>query len=132
MAHRGRKNADEALLLALACGATVEAAAHQAGVGPATVYRRLKDADFRQRLQRVRADMVQRTAGVLTAAGLESVKTLLELQQANQPPAVRLGAARAVLDSGIKLREVADLEDRLAALEQQAAQSILTRSRYSA
>jgi hypothetical protein len=132
MAHRGRKNADEALLLALACGATIESAAAKAGVSRRTATRRMADPEFQRRHQQIRADMVQRTAGVLTAAGLESVKTLLELQQANQPPAVRLGAARAVLDSGIKLREVADLEDRLAALEQQAAQSILTRSRYSA
>jgi hypothetical protein len=34
---------------------------------------------------------------------------------------VRLGAARSVLALGVKLREAAELEDRLAALEQQVA-----------
>jgi hypothetical protein len=119
MPQRGRRNADQVLILALACGATVEAAAHQAGVSPATVYRRLQDPEFRKRLQQLRADMVQRTAGALTAAGAESVRTLLALQKETAPPAVRLGAARAVLELGTKMRETAELAERIAALEAQ-------------
>lgn len=124
MAARPRKKADEALLLTLACGATVESAARQCRLCERTVYRRLADPDFQCRLQQVRADMVQRTAGMLTAAAGEAVKTLLALQKESEPAAVRLGAARAVLEIGLKLREAATLEGRLAALEQQlAAQS---------
>jgi hypothetical protein len=67
----------------------------------------------------MRADMIQRTAGALTAASTESVRTLLELQKPSAPPAVRLGAARSILEIGIKLRVAADLEERLSALEQQ-------------
>jgi hypothetical protein len=119
MAQRGRRNADEALLLALACGATVEAAARTAGISQSTAYRRLTEPAFRQRLQRVRSDMVQRTAGALTAAAQEAVRTLLALQKDTAPAAVRLGAARAVLEIGVKLRESAELEERLAALEMQ-------------
>jgi hypothetical protein len=118
---KGRRNADDRLLQVLACGATVAASAAQAGVSEATVYRRLAEPKFRQRLQRLRADMVQRTAGTLTAAANEAVRTLLELQKPSAPPAVRLGAARSVLEIGMKVREVADLEERLAALEQLAA-----------
>jgi hypothetical protein len=36
---------------------------------------------------------------------------------------VRLGAARAVLEMGMKVRESADLEERLAALEKAAAEA---------
>ena len=121
MAHKGRRSADNALHLALACGATVEAAARQAGVSVSTAHRRLSDPDFRRQLQTVRAEMVQRTAGMLTAAAMESVKTLLELQQVATASPVRLGAAKAVLEIGIRLREIADLEERLAAVEQQLA-----------
>jgi hypothetical protein len=119
MAHRGRRNADERLLLALACGTTVEAAARQAGVGESTVYRRLQDAEFVRKLQALRADMVQRTAGMLTAAAGESVKTLLALHKETTPVAVRLGAARAILELGMKLREVTKFEQRLTAVEEQ-------------
>jgi hypothetical protein len=121
MAQRGKRRADETLLLALACGATVEAAAAKAGVSPATAYRRLQEPDFKRRLQELRADMVQRTAGMLTAAGQEGVKTLLALQKEANPPATRLGAARAVLELGAKYRADVELEERLAALEQQLA-----------
>jgi hypothetical protein len=119
MAQRGRRGADQALLLALACGATVEAAARSVGVSESTVYRRLREPAFRLRLQEVRADMVQRTSGMLTAAGGEGVKTLLALLKEGMPPAVRLGAARAVLELGMKVRETAELAERVAALEAQ-------------
>lgn len=118
MAQKGKQSADERLLAVLACGATVEAAARQAGVSERTVYRRLADRDFRRRLQGVRADCVQRTAGTLTAAATEAVRTLLELLRAPSAAAVRLGSARAVLEIGMKLREIADLEERMAALEE--------------
>ena len=123
MAQKGKRNADHQLLLALACGASVENAARQAGVSESTAYRRLADSDFSQRLKDLRADMVQRTAGALTAAATEAVRTLLELQKPSAPPAVRLGAARSVLEIGMKVREVADLEERLTALEESLAQT---------
>jgi hypothetical protein len=96
VAQRGRRNADAALLLALACGATVEAATHAAGLSPATTCRRLKDPAFCQRLQDLRADMVQRTAGTLTAAAGEGVKALLRTEQE--------GVARPRSLTGLDLR----------------------------
>jgi hypothetical protein len=123
LADKYVKKADTMLLLALACGATAEQAARQTGLTSRTVYRRLQEESFRKQIQEIRAEMVQRTAATLTAAGSESVKTLLALQQANVPAAVRLGAARAVLEIGLKLREAADLEQRLGALELLMAQS---------
>lgn len=118
MSRNGRRNADDQLLMALACGVTVENAARQVGLSPRTAYRRLADPTFRQRLQTLRGDMVSRTAGTLTAAAAnEAVRTLLELLKNPTSSAVRLGAARAVLEIGMKLREVADLEARLAELE---------------
>lgn len=121
MPQHGKRNSDSNLLTALACGATVESAARNAGVSERTAYRRLHDPKFTRRLQEMRADMVQRTAGMLTAAGGESVKTLLALLQASTPAAVRLGAARACLELGLKLRETAELMERIAALEAKLA-----------
>jgi hypothetical protein len=120
MAQKGRKNADQVLSLALAFGGTVAAAARAAGVGEATVYRRLKDPEFCKKVEQAKADMVQRTSGALTGAGMEAVKTMAELMKTPNPPAIRLGASRSVLELGMKVREREDLEQRLAALEQQA------------
>jgi hypothetical protein len=120
MAQKGKRRADHKLLMALACGATAENAARQVGVSESTVFRRLTDADFVRRLRAIRADMVQRTAGTLTAAGAEAVRALLELLKGARAEAVRLGAARSVLEIGMKAREFAELDERLAALEDQA------------
>jgi hypothetical protein len=65
--------------------------------------------------------MVTRAASTLTAASTEAIKPLLGLQQPTIPHAVRLGEARSILEIGIKMREVADLEERLTALVQQTA-----------
>jgi hypothetical protein len=124
MPHSGRRNADEILLLVLACGATAEAAAQKAGVSKTTVHRRLNDPEFRRRLQQARAEMLQRTTAALTASSMEAVKTLVELQGPKIPPSVRLGAARAVLELGTKLRETVELEERVRALEMRNAPEV--------
>jgi hypothetical protein len=54
----------------------------------------------------------------LTAAATEAVRTLLELLKSPASAAVRLGASRAVLEIGMKVREMTDVEERLVALEQ--------------
>jgi hypothetical protein len=118
VAHRGRKNADEALVLALACGATVEQAALKAGISARTAHRRLADPAFAGRVQAARGDMTQRASGLLTAALVESIRVLLELQRPTNPPSVRLGATRTLMEMDLKVREAVDFEGRLAALEQ--------------
>src|SRR5262249_49056118 len=89
MPSKPRKKAEDALLLALACGASVEVAARQCSASARTVYRRLAEPAFRRRLLALRADMVERTAGTMTAAGSEAVKTLLGLLQPATPHATR-------------------------------------------
>jgi hypothetical protein len=125
MARTFSKEVNRVLLQALACGATVENAARKAGVCERTVYRHLADAAFCRRLSQLRTEMVQRTAGMLTGAGMGSVKTLLDLQgDASVSPSVRRRSARDILELGLKLREIAELEQRLAAVEARLAGSV--------
>jgi hypothetical protein len=122
MARSARNRRDRELLQALACGASVENAARKSGVSERTVYRRLAEPAFARQLSQLRADMVQRTAGLLTGAGLGSVKTLVDLQQdVAVSAAVRRRSARDILELGIKLRESAELEQRVADLEARLA-----------
>jgi hypothetical protein len=65
--------------------------------------------------------MVQRSAGMLTAAAGEAVRTLLGLFKESSPPTVRLGAARAILEVGMKIRQMAELEAQMRDLEEQVA-----------
>ena len=122
MPQRGRRNVDQLLLMAFACGATVESAAASAGVSKTTAFRRSQEPEFQEELRKTKAEMVSRTAGMLTAAAGEAVKSLLAMLKESTPPACRLGAARAVLELGVRLRESAELEERLAVLEARLAE----------
>lgn len=108
---------DAQIVTALACGGTVESAAQHANVSERTVYRRLADPMFQQKLRDFQTELVKRTSGLLTAASIEAVKTLLTLLDRNVSGGIRLGAARTVLEMGLKLREVVDLETRLQTVE---------------
>ena len=112
-----RKKGEAELILALACGATPENAAQKAGLSVRTVYRRLAEPAFRAHVRQMRSDMVQRMAGMLTAAGVGALRTLSQLHESALSESVRLGAARSIVELGCKVREAAELTERLAAVE---------------
>jgi hypothetical protein len=125
MARTARKGVDRVLLQALACGATVESAARKAGVCERTVYRRLEDPAFGRQLRQLRAEMVERTAGLLTGAAMGSVKTLVDLQNdAAVSASVRRRSARDILEMGLKFRESTEHEQRLDAIEAELARAV--------
>jgi hypothetical protein len=113
--------ADESLALAVAGGQTLRDAATVAGVSERTATRRWADAAFRRRVAELRADMVVRSVGRLADGMAEAADVLRALLTPGTPPAVRLGAARSLLELGVKLRESVEIEERLAALEAAAA-----------
>src|SRR5204863_65773 len=80
VAGSGRGNADAALVAALAAGSTIRDAAKTAGVAERTVYRRLEDPGFRQRVNNARAELIAHAVGKLaeasTAAALGSMPML--------------------------------------------------------
>src|SRR5215207_4214681 len=119
MADKQQPRRDDALALALACGATVEAAARQGGVSERTIYTRLRDPEFQKRIKEARTDLVRRSAGLLSAASGEAVRTLLALMKDSAPPSARLGAAKPVLELGMKVRELAELEAEVREMEEQ-------------
>ena len=107
--HQGRAGADAAL----AVGATVELAAERAGVSPRTVHRRLEDAEFRRRVDDARAELLGRAMDRLSATCTVAVTTLADLLKPDAPAAVRLGAARSILDAALRWREQGELTRRL-------------------
>jgi hypothetical protein len=115
--HSGRERADAALAAALVGGATYDQAAEVAGVSVRTVSRRLSDPEFLRCLSALRAEIFEAVANRLTHAGLLALTTLVELLARESPPSVRLGAARALLDSMLRHADTIELEQRLRALE---------------
>ena len=117
MSGSGRRSSDAALIVALATGATREEAAVAAGVSSRTVYRRCDESEFMSRVEDAQQDLISRSTARLGAATGQAIETLVDLLDAAQPPSVRLGAARAVLDSAMRWRDAEEIELRLAALE---------------
>jgi hypothetical protein len=129
MARYDKKKADHLILAALACGATMDQAGAKAGVSGRTVRRRLSQPGFRRKLNKFRSEMQLRTADQLSAASTEAVRTLVQLLNSASPPNTRLGAARSVVELGMKSREHADLSVRLGELEQRLAEQQSSRRR---
>lgn len=90
--------ADDVLFEALLSGAHVENAAVVARISPRTVYRRLGDPLFRQRVDAARAAIREAIIGRLAEAAGEAVDVLWELAR-DECPEMRLRAAKALLDA---------------------------------
>jgi AcrR family transcriptional regulator len=117
MAENGRPADDDGpLILALVAGMSVSKAAERAGVGERTVYRRLADADFRQAVSEARGRLFDAALGKLANIATKAAGTLERLMDSDKP-SVALGAAKAALELGPRLRELTELEDRLSRLE---------------
>jgi AcrR family transcriptional regulator len=116
MAENERLASDDELILALAAGATVAEAAERAGVGERTVYRRLKDAEFRRAVSEVRGRAFDAAVGKLAGLAAQAVSALERmLQDGSRAEAVR--AAKIILELVPRLRTFTELEERIAALE---------------
>lgn len=121
MTHRGRSAADSRLIAALAGGATQADAAAQAGVSISTVRRRMGDPAFLADLDSARRLLVDAAIGRLSSKASDAVDTLHRLLNARSEN-VRLGAARAILDTIRQHRESIEIEQRLRELEAMASE----------
>lgn len=108
--------ADDLLAVALAAGREVAQAATDANVSERTAYRRLADADFRKRVNELRAAMVDRASGRL-ADSMADAATELRALLGSADERIRLAAAKGILETTIKVREATEVEARLLILE---------------
>jgi transposase len=109
------------LVTLLAKGATVPQAARQAGVSERTVYRRRQQPDFQARIQAIQDETLGRVASFFANAIQDSIRVLIKLQGPDSPPHVRRAAASNFIRLGLRCRELADLDQRLAQLESSAS-----------
>lgn len=108
----------EAVALGLAAGQALGEAARKAGVGETTVKRWLAECPaLVRRVTEIRGEMTARALGRLIDGMTSAADTLGYLCRQGKSEMVRLGAARALLELGVKVRESVELEERLAALE---------------
>ncbi len=126
--HGEKSRKQELAIAALLRAPTIAAAAKEAGISEATLFRWLQRPDFDEAYRQARQAAVdQAIAGLQQATG-EAVKTLRQVQTDSEAPASsRVTAAKTVLEMALKLRESEELETRLAALEEKLTRMTLTR-----
>jgi hypothetical protein len=120
----------EAVALLLASGYTIAAAASESGASERVIKLwKANNPNFGKRITEIRAEMTSQALGRLVDAMSGAADTLDDLARNSDSEHVRLSAARAVLELGVKLRESVELESRIAALE--ANEPATGRRRYA-
>jgi len=122
MAEKTGQNREITLVLGLARGLSVRAAATASGYSERQAHRKVADPEFRRKVSEMRTRLVDQAVGLLTDANVAAVETLRSLLD-GEPASVRLSAAKAVVELSVKLRENVEFSERLEKLEQAVAQS---------
>src|SRR5262249_51751185 len=110
-----------AAVVALMESPTIEAAAQAVAVAVSTLYRWLKLPAFQAAYREARAEAVDDALARLQKGARKAADTLIR-NCTCQKPTAEIAAAIAVLDRLVRLNDHADLEARIAALEELARQ----------
>jgi len=97
---------------------TLRAAAASAGISETTLWRWLRDSDFKAAYRKARSDaLAQATARLqtLTGAAVEALAKIVGNE--NVSPQVRLSAASKIIEMAFKAAEIDELDARLETLE---------------
>lgn len=116
MANFGRRKGADRFAVAMASGLSIREAADTANISERSAYRLLQDPAFQQRVSKLRADLIDQAAGRLADAVTDAAETLRKLLNSGND-AIRLGAAKAIIEAAFKSRELIDWERRLSGLE---------------
>lgn len=103
---------------------TIEQAAQWAGVNPRTIYRWMDNPGFKVALSSAEGRAIDRAARRLvglSGKALDALESVLDDPRQNGAGNKRL-AAVAILDALLKLRELRNIEQRIAALERISAE----------
>ncbi len=123
MAHSGRRAADETLIAELAAGKSVRSAASTANVSERTAFRRLDDPVFRARITQLRSEMISSAAGHLSASMLEAANVLRD-GLTDPDINIRHKSAVKLIELGIKITELVDMENRVTDLEKKLSDEV--------
>ena len=100
----------------LVSSATVTEGIKLAGISRTTFYRWMEDEAFRAEFENLRADIQSYAYAELRGLTLKGALVLAQMLE-DESPAIRLKAAQTALSTGMKLTEVADLQEKMANLE---------------
>ncbi len=115
-----RKNIDDALAAKLAAGFTYKAAADALGIDERTARRRAARPEFRRFVAAMRRELLAGAVGRL-ADRMNAAADVLGKLLESPNEAIRLKAAVALLDHGLKAVVMTELEERIDIIESRLA-----------
>jgi hypothetical protein len=108
----------QSVIGALLSQPTIEKSAKLSGVSAPTIYRWLKNPEFKREYVLAKWQVVSQAIGQLQEASGLAVNTLRRvMEDPVAPAACKISAARTILDMGLRGLEMEDLESRLTSLE---------------
>jgi len=111
-------NKDDIILNALLVYPTVREASETTGIPETTIYSKLRNAEFKNRYNEAKTQMLQNTVTFLQVKLQDATKTIVDIM--NDPEnasQVRINAARSVFDYCIRLTEQTEILRCIEALE---------------
>lgn len=110
---------DEKIISALLECSTIRDAAEYAGVSERTVYSRLSNPEFAEKLAVERRKLFKAHSAALQGQIGRSIQTMVEIRDDKKtPPQVRLNASAELIRNGLRMAEVVDVVERMDAIEQ--------------
>lgn len=113
-----KKKTKDLIIAGLLSNTTISATAKAIGISEATIYKYLKDEEFKQEYEEQRRAMLTDNCHVLQAHMRKAISELVEIiEDAETAPQVRLNAIDMLFRHAYKQTEIVDILDRLTALE---------------
>ena len=110
----------ELLAIRVASGETIRSAAKSLEVSEGRAYHLARRPAFKKRVGELRTEAVTGAVGKLSEATQKAAQVLVDLLDQTNDPAVRLNAAKAVLNHLLPLAEHAEMRARIDDLESRA------------
>ena len=112
------KISDERIISALLQSRTIKEASELSNVSESTLYRRLQDLDFRNRLNASRTVLIDYAQTRLQAEISRAIEVIIEIMNnPENPPQVRLNASDSIIRNCLKITEQCNIIERIERLE---------------
>lgn len=113
------KISDERIITALLQSRTMKEASELINVSESTIYRRLNDLDFRDRLNESRTALIETATTKLQAELSGAIDVIIEIMNDSEnPPQIRLNASDSIIRHCLKITEQCNIIERVERLEE--------------
>lgn len=109
---------EEMIIAGLLSCSTIRDAAEFAGVSERTVYNRLSNSKFAEKLAAERRKVFKAHSAAIQSQVGQSIQTMVEIRDNKKnSPQVRLNAAAELIRNGLKLAELVEVVERMDTIE---------------